>query len=147
MAPDGPDPAQVMARLGEVVWLMLQAEPYRQADLVRVEALMLQPLLRDQLRVFRRGDRPLGFVAWALLDAGAEARYLETGLLAAEDWACGDRFWFTDFVAPLGEVAALSRAACALIPKGRTGFGTRRHPDGSVRRITRHASRARSHPS
>lgn len=131
----------VMERLGEAVWLMLQSPGYREADLSRVEALFLMPLMVDQLRVFRRGARPVGLVAWAFLTEEAEARYLRIGTLAPGDWTGGARFWFTDFLAPFGDVRALTRAACAFIPPGQTGFGTRRNPDGSVRRVTRHASR------
>lgn len=137
-----PDPAQAMERLGEAVWLMLQSPGYRDADLSRVEALFLTPLMLNQLRVFRRAGRPVGLVAWAYLDAEAEARYLETGLLAPGDWQSGPRFWFTDFLAPFGDVRALTRAACGFIPPGETGHGTRRNPDGSLRRITAHRSTA-----
>lgn len=129
-------------RLGEIVWLMLESPGYEDADLERVEALMLCPLMLDQLRVFRRGGRPIGMVAWAFLDDAAEARYLETGLVGADDWRSGDRFWFTDFLAPFGDVARLTREATRFIPPGAVGLGTRRNPDGSVRRITRHRSTA-----
>lgn len=135
-----PEPLGLMERLGEAVWLMLQCPTYRKATVEEVEALVVAPLLLDQLRVFRRGGRPVGLVAWAFLNAEAEARYLETGVLGPGDWRSGQRFWFTDFLAPFGEVRALTLAACAFIPPGQTGHGTRRNPDGSVRRVTRHRS-------
>ncbi len=127
-----------MERLGEVVWLMRNSPGYESADLDRVDALFLQPLLLDQLRVFRKGPQPVGLVAWAYLNAEAEDSYLKHGYLSATEWRSGDRFWFTDFLAPFGDVAALTRAACRFIPPGQTGFGTRRNADGTVRRITRH---------
>lgn len=135
-----PETADVMERLGEAVWLMLRSPGYRQADLARVEALFLTPILLDQLRVFRRGSRPVGLVAWAFLDEEAEARYLRTGVLGSRDWQGGTRLWFTDFLAPFGDVRSITKAACSLIPPGQTAYGTRRYPDGSVRRITRHRS-------
>jgi cytolysin-activating lysine-acyltransferase len=131
-------PPPALERLGEIVWLLRHSPGYEQADLERVEALFLQPLLLDQLRVFRKRDQPVGLVAWALLSGEAEARYKAQGLLEPDDWQSGDRFWFTDFLAPFGDVAALTRASCKFIPPGQTGYGTRRNPDGSVRRITQH---------
>lgn len=131
-------PPEVMQRRGEITWLLRHSPGYEDADLSRVEALFFHPLMLDQLRVFRKGGRPVGLVAWALLSPEAEARYLADGMLRAEDWRGGDRFWFTDFLAPFGDVAALTRAARRFIPPGQVGHGTRRNPDGSVRRITRH---------
>lgn len=135
-------PDDVFQRMGEIVWLLGQSPGYEDADLERIEALFFQPLMLDQLRVFRRGGSPLGLVAWATFDAAAEAAYLETGMIAEAAWQSGERFWFTDFLAPFGEVRSLTRAACAFIPPGQTAHGTRRNADGSVRRITRHMHRS-----
>lgn len=131
-------PPQVMQRMGEIIWLLRHSPGYQDADLDRVDALFLRPLMLDQLRVFRKEGHPVGLVAWALLGPEEEARYLADGLLHAEDWKSGVTFWFTDFLAPFGDVAALTRAACGFIPPGQVGYGTRRNPDGSVKRITRH---------
>ncbi|WP_306113690.1 toxin-activating lysine-acyltransferase [Roseovarius sp. MMSF_3305] len=127
-----------MQRMGEITWLLRHSPGYENADLDRVDALFLQPLLIDQVRVFRKNEEPVGLVVWAFLDAEAEARYLADGVLRADDWKSGQAFWFTDFLAPFGHVAALTRAACRFIPPGQIGYGTRRNSDGSVRRITRH---------
>ncbi len=136
-----PSPA-LLQRMGEITWLLRHSPGYENADLERVDALFIQPLLIDQLRVFRKNERPVGLVAWAFLDAEAEARYLTDGTLRAGDWRSGQTFWFTDFLAPFGDVAALTRAACQFIPPGQVGRGTRRNPDGSIRRVTRHRHRA-----
>ena len=135
-------PSPVMERLGEVIWLLRHSPGYEDADLARVDALFMQPLFLDQLRVFQKNGQPVGLVAWALLSPEAEARYLAEGVLLGSDWQSGEQFWFTDFLAPFGDVAALTRAACRFVPQGQNGFGTRRNPDGSVRRITRHRHRS-----
>lgn len=131
--------SELLNRLGEAVWLMLQVPEYREADLPRVEALVLQPLMLDQLRIFKRGTRPVGLVSWAWLDEATQARYLETGVLEPEDWRSGDRLWFPDIIAPFGDVKDVTRAARAVIPAGSYGCGTRRNPDGSIRRIAKYA--------
>ena len=135
---------RILDLMGRIVWLLQQSPGYEEAELDRIDALFFRPLLIDQLRVFVRNDRPIGLVAWGHLSAEAEARYLETGLLAASDWQSGDRFWFTDFLAPFGDVARLTRVACSFIPPGQVGRGTRRADDGTVRRITKHRYRPAS---
>lgn len=144
MVSTDPPPAQILDLMGRIVWLLQQSPGYEEAELDRIDALFFQPLLIDQLRVFVRNGRPIGLVAWASLSAEAEARYLDTGLLAASDWQSGDRFWFTDFLAPFGDVAPLTRVACSLIPPGKVAKGTRRAADGTVRRITQHRHRPTS---
>lgn len=134
-------PPAMLHRLGEIVWLMRHSPGYENADLDRVDALFLAPLMLDQLRVFRRGAAPIGMVSWAFLGPEAEARYLAEGLLHPADWRSGPQFWFTDFLAPFGDLPALTRAACRFIPAGQVGFGARRNPDGAVRRISRHRAR------
>ena len=134
----GAPPPDALQRIGEIVWLLRQSPGYEDADLARVEALFITPLRLDQLRVFRKGGAPVGLAAWAHLSPEAEARYLDEGVLDEGDWQSGPQFWFTDFLAPFGDVAALTRAACRFIPPGQTALGTRRAADGSVRRITRH---------
>lgn len=141
MAWTEPPPPRILDLMGRIVWLLQHAPGYEDAELDRVDALFFQPLRIDQLRVFVRSGRPIGLVAWGCLSSEAEARYLETGLLKPTDWQSGHRFWFTDFLAPFGDVAALTRAACNIIPPGQTARGTRRAPDGTVRRITRHHHR------
>lgn len=138
-----PPPRAVLDLMGQIVWLLGHAPGYQDAELDRIEALFFRPLMLDQLRVFTRQGRPIGLVAWAHLNAEAEARYLATGIVGPEDWRSGSRFWFTDFLAPFGEVAGLTRAACAFItPRDHIAHGTRRGDDGTVRRITRHRYRA-----
>ncbi len=134
-------PRAVLDLMGQIVWLLRQAPGYENADLDRVDALFFRPLMYDQLRVFHRNATPIGLVVWARLSDAAEARYLQTGMLGHDDWQSGNRFWFTDFLAPFGDAAPLTRAACSFIPPGQTAHGTRRNADGSVRRITRHRHR------
>jgi cytolysin-activating lysine-acyltransferase len=129
-----------MLQLGEVTWLLLNSPGYRDGDLRLVEEMFLRPLLLDQLRVYRRGSRPVGLASWAWLGPDAEARYLETGRLEPEDWQSGSRLWFTDFLAPFGDVRAVTAAARAVIPAGSHGFGTRRNSDGSIRKLTKYAA-------
>ena len=144
MVSTNPPPPHVLDLMGRIVWLLQQSPGYEDAELDRIDALFFQPLLMDHLRVFVRNERPIGLVAWAYLNTEAEARYLDTGLLYPSDWQSGDRFWFTDFLAPFGNVAPLTRAACSLIPPGQVARGTRRSPNGTVRRITLHHYRPAS---
>lgn len=119
---------------------MLQVPQYRGADLTRVEALFLKPLMLDQLRVYRRGTKPVGLISWAWLSEQAEAEYLKSGAIGPEDWQSGSRLWFPDIIAPFGDIKQITRSTRSIIPTGTYGYATRRNADGSVRRIAKYAS-------
>lgn len=117
-------------------WLLLQSDLHRRLALEDVEALFLVPLSLDQVRIYRRGSRPVGLVTWAWLSAEAEASHLAGERpLAAGEWRSGERLWYPDFIAPFGDLAAIVRDARRIIPPGTVARGARRGPDGDLRRV------------
>jgi cytolysin-activating lysine-acyltransferase len=62
--------------------------------------MILPPILLGQCKLYRDGQRPLAFAAWAYLSEEAEVR-LEAGAtrLGPSDWKCGDRLWLVNVVA------------------------------------------------
>lgn len=98
-----------MALLGEIAWLLMQAPPHRDWPLGEVARGFLAPAAQGQLRIWRRGARPVGVAAWAWLDAPREAAFL-TGDWSPDpgDWRCGPRPVVTNLVAPFGDAARIA---------------------------------------
>lgn len=134
-------PAERFRRMGEIAWLLRHAPPYDRADLELVEALFFRPLALGQLRLWRRGDRPVALGTWAWLDAPTARRHVETGEpLAPDAWRCGETLWFIDVIAPFRDGRAVARELTRLIPPGRQGYGVRRGVNGAARRVARYPS-------
>lgn len=91
--------------LGEIAWLFTQSPLHRALPISCLETLAMPPILKEQLYVFRDGERPVGAVFWALCDKNVEQK-LEAGILSdgsmltLEDWSSGDSLWIVDLIAP-----------------------------------------------
>jgi cytolysin-activating lysine-acyltransferase len=98
-----------MALLGEIAWLLMQAPPHRDWPLGEVARAFLAPAAHGQLRIWRRGARPVGVAAWAWLDAPREAAFLK-GVWSPgpDDWRCGSRPVAANLVAPFGDGARIA---------------------------------------
>lgn len=130
--------AEIYGLFGEIIWLLDRTPGYRDAAVRDVCAMFLPPAELDQLRLYRRGPRPVALGVWAWLDPDAAARHVETGApLRPEDWRSGDALWFIDVVAPFGDGLAVGRDLLRMIPPGGEAFGVRhRGPDGRGRVVT-----------
>lgn len=126
--------ASLDAVLGHVVWLMLKMPIYRHVFLSDLEWMVLPPIVLNQYRLFRAGNRVVAFAAWGSLSEAAEARLQEANpRLAPADWKSGDRLWLVNLFAPFGhqEVALNELRDTALAE--RSFKMHRRGSDGIVR--------------
>ena len=91
--------------LGELTWLLSQSKIHRTLKLADLEWLLMPPILLGQVRIFKRGDQPVGFALWAFMDADTAETMGRTGRVDAADWRKG-----TDVL----QLAADQRAGRAL---------------------------------
>jgi cytolysin-activating lysine-acyltransferase len=95
------------AVLGQVVWLMLQMPAFRHVFLADLEWMVLPPILLNQFRLLRDGNRIVAFAAWASLSEEAEARLQQPNpRLSPAEWKSGDRLWLVHLFAPFGHTKA-----------------------------------------
>lgn len=97
--------------LGAAVWLWMHSEMHRDAPLHVLPVVLLPAIKRRQYVLVQEGDRPVFFLSWAWMDESAEQRYLSEGVITQpeEDWCCGERLWFRDFIAPFGHAQQMFR--------------------------------------
>ena len=86
--------------LGAAVWLWMHSAMHRDAPLHVLPVVLLPVIKRGQYVLVQEGDRPVFFLSWAWMDESAEQRYLNEQVvtLPEEDWCCGERMWFRDFI-------------------------------------------------
>ncbi len=113
-------------------------------DYLSVE--ILPPVLRGQAHFhLAKEGIPLAMVTWAWLDSETEKEVLSTGrALEADEWKCGDRLFFNDWIAPFGHSREVMRHLRRnVFPGTSKASGVRRNRDGSVRRVGRCARTVR----
>ncbi|AUQ27211.1 MULTISPECIES: toxin-activating lysine-acyltransferase [Dickeya] len=95
--------------LGAAVWLWMHSPLHRDAPLQALSTLLLPIIKHQQYVVVSQQQQPIFFMSWAWLDAEAERRYLTQPsiLMPQDDWACGDRMWIIDWIAPFGHSRAM----------------------------------------
>jgi len=94
--------------LGEVTFL-LSASPLHQKALIgSIGKNIIPPLELNQLRIYKKGSYPVGFVSWAYFSDEIEARFISTPTeLEMPDWKSGDNLFFIEFVAPFGHAKSI----------------------------------------
>jgi len=98
------------AVLGEVTWLMAQSELHKEWPIASVMQWVLPALLYNQYRLYRQGDKPVGYVSWARFSPKVETGYArDPSSLQPKDWQSGDRLWLIDWIAPEGGTFAISK--------------------------------------
>jgi cytolysin-activating lysine-acyltransferase len=108
------------AVLGQVVWLMLHVPGFRHFFLADLEWMVLPPILLNQYRLFREGNRVVAFAAWGYLSEEAEARLQRPDpRLSPTDWKSGDRHWLVHLVAPFGHTELVLKDLQATALAGR----------------------------
>lgn len=90
---------------GEIVWVMSQSATHKHFAIADLEWLVMPPILLNQYKVFRAGEKPVAVALWAKLSADAESR-LKDGMkaggkdfrFAAREWNSGDRLWLVELI-------------------------------------------------
>src|SRR6185369_8918560 len=83
--------------LGDIVFLMMHSELHRKWPIAVLERNVMPALQHNQYRLYKKNDRPIGYVSMALLSDEVERRYLLGGYhLQPQDWASGKNIWMID---------------------------------------------------
>lgn len=128
------------ASVGYALELLATSEYHCQfalGDYLDVEIL---PALRCGQARFYLTDRgaPTAMVTWAWLSREVEHEVHGTGRALAEDeWKCGDRLFFNDWITPHGNIRDVLHDMTHRIFPSEVATSLRRNPDGTVRRVNR----------
>lgn len=128
------------AGVGYALELLARSEYHmtrRLGDYFRTEIL---PALRcGQSRFHVTEDCvPTALVTWAWLSKEVETDVHATGrALFHDEWMCGDRLFINDWIAPYGNIRALTHDIGNNVFPNDVATSLRRNPDGSVRRVNR----------
>lgn len=128
------------ASAGYALELLAQSEYHRRFKLggyFRVE--ILPPLWCRQVRIYlTREGLPTAMVTWAWLSEDVERDVLTTGrALMPEEWTCGERLFFNDWITPYDNIREVMRDMTHNIFPNETATSLRRFPDGSIRSVKR----------
>ncbi|MBB5724014.1 cytolysin-activating lysine-acyltransferase [Loktanella ponticola] len=128
------------ASTGFALELLAQSRYHKQhhfGDYFRTE--ILPALWRNQARFYLTDDGvPTAMVTWAWLNEDVEKDLHATGRsLDGEEWNCGDRLFFNDWVTPYNNIREVVYDMAHNIFPDQTATSLRRNQDGSVRRINR----------
>lgn len=89
--------------LGEVTSLMMASSLHENYRIRDVNNNIIPALQLNQFRIYKIGNKPIGFVSWAYLSDDIENKFTsEPIFLELEDWHSGDNLFFMDFMAPFG---------------------------------------------
>lgn len=104
-----------------------------------VDVEILPPLWRHQVRFYLTPEGvPTAMVTWAWLSEEVEREVHGTGrALIGDEWTCGDRLFFNDWITPYGNIREVTHDMTHRIFPDAVATSLRRWPDGSVRRIKR----------
>ena len=121
------------AAFGQAVWLMMNMPQLRHVFLADLEWMVLPPIMLNQYRLLKVGNRIVAFAAWAFLSEAVEARLQETGpRLAPGEWKSGDRLWLISLFAPFGHQDVMIADLRATALAGKTFKLHRRGADGKA---------------
>jgi cytolysin-activating lysine-acyltransferase len=123
---------RIQAAVGQVVLAMSSTPRYRQLPFGDLQALVLDPLMRDRVALANArhedGTPIVGGIAgiafWASVSAAVDAKIRDQiaagGFpvrLKSEDWASGDQVWLLDIIAPTQKAASSVLASFNQIAK------------------------------
>jgi cytolysin-activating lysine-acyltransferase len=128
------------ARLGFAVELLSRSVYHRQLPLgpyLRTE--ILPPSHLGQCRFYLQDNgMPTALVTWAWLSQEVEADLHATGrALTWDEWTCGDRLFFNDWITPYDNVRAVAFDLTHNVFPDRVATSLRRNADSTVRRVNR----------
>jgi cytolysin-activating lysine-acyltransferase len=105
--------------LGAAVWLWMHSPQHRDIPLHALPTVLLPIIKLQQYALVSRNGKALFFLSWMWMDEDAERRYLtQPAIMVQEsDWACGERMWIRDWIAPFGDTFAMRNlVGSALFP-------------------------------
>ena len=128
------------ASVGYALELLAQSEYHRQfklGDYFRVE--ILPALWSGQTRFYLTNEGvPTALVTWAWLSVEVEGAVHTKGrALTENEWNCGDRLFFNDWITPYGNIRDVLHDMTHHVFPDEVATSLRRSPDGSVRRVSR----------
>lgn len=90
--------------LGKVVWLWSMSPLHKEWPISAAANYIIPAIDHKQYFILEDKHGLKGYVSWAFLDKDREKKYISNpNSLEYNDWNCGDRLWFTDFVAPFSK--------------------------------------------
>ena len=120
---------------------LLAQSPYHKrlalGDYFRTE--VLPALWAKQTRFYLTTEGvPTAMVTWAWLNADVENDVHATGrALTREEWKCGDRLFFNDWITPYNNIKEVAHDLTHNIFANEVATSLRRNPDSTVRRVNR----------
>lgn len=128
------------ASMGFALELLAQSPYHKKHEVGNYFHSEILPALRmNQVRFYMTEEGiPTAMVIWAWLNESVQQQVHTTGrVLKYEEWNCGDRLFFNDFVAPYENCKAVINDLKTNIFPDHIATSLRRNPDGSIRRINR----------
>ena len=103
--------------IGEVSMLMLASPLHRQYLINDIGAVILPAVNLNQFRIYKIKDKPVGFIAWAMLSLELGRKYSqERHSLQLDEWDTGNQVWITDFIAPFGHAKEVIKDIKSIYP-------------------------------
>jgi cytolysin-activating lysine-acyltransferase len=90
--------------LGMISWLWMHSPLHQEWPSGLLAINVLPAITHRQFLIIRnKNGLPLHYTSWAFFDEERERQYLkDTNSITFNDWKCGDRMWFIDWIAPHG---------------------------------------------
>lgn len=90
--------------LGMISWLWIHSPLHQDWPSALMDIHVLPAVARRQFLIIRnKNGLPIHYTSWAFFDEERERQYLQnTNSICFDDWNCGDRMWFIDWIAPHG---------------------------------------------
>ena len=132
--------AEYYSGFGFAIELLAHSEYHRKFEMGDyLDTEILPPMKCDQIRYYvSDGGIPTAMVTWAWLSEEIQTDIHATGRALTEDeWNCGDRLFFNDWITPYGNTRDVLKDMTHNIFPDEVATSLRRNPDSSVRRINR----------
>ncbi|MCT4558517.1 MAG: toxin-activating lysine-acyltransferase [Pelagimonas sp.] len=103
-------PEPKLAQLqGEAQGLFLASDRHRDTPLSEFAASVLPPIHLNQFRIYRKGNRPIGWVSWAYMSDEDAKGYMAGDFdFHVSCWTSGPHLWFIDYIAPFGHAMRMA---------------------------------------
>ena len=123
--------------LGEMIWLLSRSKTHSFLFIRDLDWYLLPALFKNQYRIYKSKNRPVGLILWAYVNEEVDAR-LASGIskLRPGDWQSGNILWVYDVVAPFGKSEGMVKDTLKTALLGKQVKLRRTNPDGSTEVIT-----------